>query len=149
MKWTIWYSFKHGQVKTLQKWKWPTGLTVFWSGPVGKDSQNDLVLDERISAFSKWRNIFWVGSDNSCGICHEALADLKKKANKLSRGPLSESHETAVLVGQKPFFFFLTLRMQNLTVHSQIRELMSRHFWSVGRSLQQETAQVVSLPTRP
>ena len=79
MRWTIWYSFKHGQVKTVQKWKWPTGLSVFWSGPVGKDSQNDLVLDERISAFSKWRNIFWVGSDNSCGICHEALADLKKR----------------------------------------------------------------------
>ena len=31
---------------------------------------------------------------------------------------------------------------------SQIRELISRHFWSVGRSLQQERAQVITLQTK-
>ena len=31
---------------------------------------------------------------------------------------------------------------------SQIRELISRHFWSVGRSLQQESAQVITLQTK-
>ena len=35
-----------------------------------------------------------------------------------------------------------------MVAFSQIRELISRHFWSVGRSLQQERAQVITLQTK-
>ena len=118
MKWTIWYSFKHGQVKTVQKWKWPTGLSVFWSGPVGKDSQNDLVLDERILAFSKWQNIFWVTSDDLCGLCHEALVDLKK-ANKSSRGTIRFRISRNISSGWPKASFFI-LKIKKLTLHGQI-----------------------------
>ena len=118
MRWTIWYSFKHGQVKTVQKWKWPTGLSVFWSGPVGKDSQNDLVLDERILAFSKWQNIFWVSSDDLCGLCHEALVDLKK-ANKSSRGTIRFRISRNISSGWPKASFFI-LKIKKLTLHGQI-----------------------------
>ena len=36
----------------------------------------------------------------------------------------------------------------NALPFSQIRELISRHFWSVGRSLQQERAQVITLQAK-
>ena len=59
-----------------------------------------------------------MSSDDLCGLCHEALVDLKK-ANKSSRGALRFKISRNISSGWPKASFFI-LKIQKLTLHGQI-----------------------------